>query len=63
MHGRRALDLIMMAAPGGREREEQDWHALFKEADERFRVNMVKSIHEKGSFGSPMGIIEAVWEG
>ncbi len=53
----------MMTSPGGREREEQDWRDLFKEADARFRINRVTSIHSKGNFGAPTGIIEAVWEG
>lgn len=56
--GIRTMDLIVMSALNAREREIDEWKALFKEADERFIW--------KGAWqpeGCRMWIIEAEWAG
>ncbi|KAB5547342.1 O-methyltransferase [Coniochaeta sp. 2T2.1] len=58
----RAFDIMMLTNSSGREREEEDWHKIFKAADERFRVNSIKSAHTKGDFGPASAIIEVVFE-
>jgi hypothetical protein len=48
----------MMVAMNAKEREENDWEALFVKADPRF-----KYLGAKRPLGSRMCIIEAEWEG
>lgn len=51
------MDMIVMTLFNARERELQDWQALFKEADERFTA--IKAWKPEGS---TMAIIEATWD-
>lgn len=50
------MDLLMMALLNAQEREEDEFEALFREADERFRFQGATRMR-----GSMMSIIEAVW--
>ena len=54
---------MMLTNSSGREREEEDWHKIFKEADERFTVNSIRSAHAKGDFGPASSVIEVLWVG
>lgn len=54
----RIFDTAVRALTNGKEREENDWRALFAEADGRFQVLSI----EKPSLSS-LGIIVAQWEG
>jgi hypothetical protein len=55
---RRIFDTVVRALTNGKEREENDWKALFAEADSRFRVLSIG----KPPFSS-LGIIVVQWEG
>lgn len=48
----------MMITMNARERDEEDWKALFEKADARFRY-----LGASRPAGSMMSIMEAVWEG
>ena len=50
------MDMLMLTLFNAREREEDDWRALFEQADPRFKVVRVSSAPGGGS-----GVIEAVW--
>lgn len=58
----RAFDIMMLSNSSGREREEEDWHRIFKQADERFRVNAISPAHTKGDFGPASAIIEVIFD-
>ncbi|KAL0937797.1 o-methyltransferase [Colletotrichum truncatum] len=53
----RSMDMIMLAVLNAQERDEEEYRALFKAADERFRFKGV--LRPKGC---RMSIIEAVWD-
>lgn len=53
---------MMLSNSSGREREEEDWHKIFKQADERFRVNTISPVHTKGDFGPASAIIEVIFD-
>jgi hypothetical protein len=55
---RRIFDTAVRALTNGKEREANDWKALFAEADSRFRVLSIK----KPPISS-LGIIVVQWEG
>lgn len=55
---RRIFDTAVRALTNGKEREANDWKALFAEADSRFQVLSI----EKPPVSS-LGIIVAQWEG
>jgi hypothetical protein len=59
----RAFDVMMLTNSSGREREEEDWHKIFTQADERFKVNSIRPAHTKGEFGPASAIIEVIWVG
>ncbi|KAK4242367.1 O-methyltransferase [Achaetomium macrosporum] len=59
----RAYDMVMLAGCPGREREEDDWRRIFKEADERFKVQRIQPAPAEGELGPAPGLIEVVWEG
>ena len=40
--GKRSMDMIMLALHNSREREEEEWIALFAEADPRFRFQSAR---------------------
>jgi hypothetical protein len=48
--------MAMRALQNGREREAQDWRALFQKADTRFEVRGMKTWKE-----SDLGVIELIW--
>ncbi|KAL9051395.1 MAG: hypothetical protein Q9162_006049 [Coniocarpon cinnabarinum] len=52
----RAMDMAMMSLFGVREREEDDWRALFQEADPRFQD--IKFHKPKDAY---MSLIETIW--
>lgn len=52
----RSMDMIMLSLLNAREREEVEWRALFKQADERFT-----DIQIWVPSGATMAIIEARW--
>lgn len=52
------MDMLMLTLCNARERDRDDWQALFHEADERFVL--VSAFVPKGS---SLGIIEAIWKG
>jgi len=52
----RTMDLSMLGAFNGKERDCDDWQFLFKEADERF-----KFVGLKDSEGSALSFVEARW--
>jgi hypothetical protein len=54
----RIFDTAVRALTNGKEREANDWRALFAEADGRFQVLSI----EKPSLSS-LGIIVAQWKG
>ncbi|MCJ1353124.1 MAG: hypothetical protein MMC33_003109 [Icmadophila ericetorum] len=54
----RAMDMLMLTLYNAREREQDDWGQLFKQADQRF--TLIRALRSKNSGA---GIIEAVWEG
>ncbi|KAH7391258.1 S-adenosyl-L-methionine-dependent methyltransferase [Cadophora sp. MPI-SDFR-AT-0126] len=54
----RSLDVLMLAAMNGRERSKDDWEALFKGADPRYKFNGATL-----PSGSRIFIIEAEWTG
>lgn len=54
----RTLDLFMQVTVNAREREADDWTALFARADERFRVNRVWTPE-----GARLSFVEAEWMG
>lgn len=56
--GTRSMDLSMLQIQNSRERERQDWEALFREADPRFKFLGVEQPQ-----GSKLAFIEASWEG
>ncbi|TVY81049.1 O-methyltransferase gsfB, partial [Lachnellula suecica] len=53
----RSMDLSMLQIQNAREREEQDWKSLFKEADARFKFEGVQQPQ-----GSKLAFIQASWE-
>jgi hypothetical protein len=59
----RAFDMLMLTQTNGREREADEWKALFKEADPRFKVISMHPLASPVDFGPATGIIEVVWEG
>lgn len=62
--GVRAFDMMMLAhSARGREREEGDWLKIFAQADERFKVDEMKTLHTPGDFGPSRGIILVTWQG
>lgn len=54
----RSMDLTMLELQNSRERELDDWEALFAAADRRFAWKGGKQPR-----GSRLWILEAVWEG
>ena len=50
------MDLTMLSLFNAREREEAEWHVLFKKADERFTDIKIWVPN-----GATMAIIEARW--
>ena len=55
---RRSMDMLMLTLCNARERDRDDWEALFRSADERFRF-VSAFIPENSS----LGIIDAIWKG
>lgn len=55
---RRAMDLTMMKIANSRERELDEWKALFGNADPRFVFRGVEQ-----PSGSNLSILEVTWEG
>lgn len=51
------MDMLMLTLCNARERDRDDWEALFNNADSRFRFESAY-VPE----GSSLGIIEASWE-
>lgn len=49
----------MLAVFGSRERGDEDWPSIFKEADPRFKIVSAKTVPPE----STNGIIEVIWEG
>ena len=54
----RGMDLNMLSILNARERDADEWGALFAEADPRFEFQGVKR-----SNGSYLAIMEAIWNG
>lgn len=52
----RSMDMLMLTLCNGRERDADDWKAIFQEADPRFEF-VGAWIPE----GSSLGIVEATW--
>lgn len=52
------MDMTMLTLFNSRERDEEDWRVIFKEADERFG-NIKVWVPE----GAILGAIEATWKG
>ena len=52
------MDLSMLELQNSRERELEDWAALFVQADARFRF-----LGGQQPAGSKLWIMEAIWEG
>ena len=50
--------MAMFEMFNSKERSEEEWRHLFREADSRFTLKQVKQVD-----GSDMVFIEAVWEG
>lgn len=53
----RAMDMLMLSICNARERDEEDWRQVFKEADSRFEVLRVFTPK-----GSALGIVDVVWK-
>ena len=51
------MDMLMLSICNARERDEEDWRQVFKEADSRFEVLRVFTPK-----GSALGIIDVVWK-
>lgn len=49
--------MLMLSLCNARERDEDDWHKVFAEADPRFKVQRVFTPK-----GAALGIVDAVWE-
>ena len=54
----RAMDINMLSILNARERDADEWGALFAEADPRFSFQGVKRFK-----GSNLAIMEAIWSG
>lgn len=52
------MDMTMLTLFNSRERDEEDWHVIFKEADKRF--GKIKVWVPEGAI---LGAVEAIWEG
>ncbi len=52
------MDMLMLTLSNARERDRDDWEALFEAADDRFQF-----ISAYVPEGSSLGIIEVTWEG
>ena len=55
-HCCRSMDMLMMTLCNARERDREDWVALFRAVSDHFRVTSAFTPE-----GSSLGIIEAVW--
>ncbi|KAJ0354665.1 hypothetical protein COL154_011699 [Colletotrichum chrysophilum] len=59
----RAFDMLMLTQGHGREREGAEWIELFKQADPRFKIRVMKPISKAADFGPATGLIEVIWQG
>ena len=56
--GKRSMDMIMLALHNSREREEEEWIALFAEADPRFQFESTKIME-----GNVAAVLVFEWKG